>query len=529
MKILVNNKWRGGFLDYYGSPKEYRLKVLTLKNLEKLEGLYFVRPKSVKLVLNYLIKFGLIAVLRKIRSRLSEQYRNEKYVSYGIGLVMESPTNGKFAPEEMVGFVAPLHPALVERIVLPEEFLVKMAEFTLSQFPSETIYYQSLNNITSYDDVRNYWWKEIRGWSIYSGIKLPKQTLILLKDGLENSLKNTDWNKSELFEIKTASPISETKLNLWTSDVHRLKQKEKSAVLFGYGNYAKTTILPNIKPYLDVQAVHEIDPTQIFFAKNFEKLDASPYPRPEEKYDAYLIAGYHHTHAPLAIHALNKNAYALVEKPITTDKNQLKELLTAMEKTKAGIFVGFHKRYSPFNKLAMKDLDIKAGDPVSYHCIVYEVPQPALYWYNWPSSKSPLVSNGCHWIDHFLYLNNFGEPRSFDVFVAKDGTINVSIELRNGAVFTMAFTDKGSNYIGVQDYVELRTKNATAKIINDSQYVSENEKGIIRRKKINKMENYKIMYSEIGKKIAANEKGDSLKSVKISGGLILALEDKLRF
>lgn len=287
--------------------------------------------------------------------------------------------------------------------------------------------------------------------------------------------------------------------------------------------------MPNVKHYLTVDCIHEIDPTQIPINANYtKKWDTSPDLRKDEYYDVFLIAGFHHTHAPLAICALQHDIYAVVEKPIVVNNSQLTELLAAMENSTGQLFSCFHKRYVPFNKLDVRDLGLVKGDPVSYHCIVYEVPLPKLHWYRWPNSKSRLVSNGCHWIDHFLYLNNFCKVESSDLFVAKDSTINCSLVLENGAFFTMVLTDNGSRRIGVQDYIELRANGKTVKMINGAEYFAEDRERIIRRVKINKMQSYKIMYQQIGRKIINNEKGDSLHSVKVSAGSIIELENKLR-
>ena len=91
----------------------------------------------------------------------------------------------------------------------------------------------------------------------------------------------------------------------------------------------------------------------------------------------------------------------------------------------------------------LSDLGVAPGEPVSYHCIVYEVPLPELHWYRWPSSRSRLISNGCHWTDHFLLLNGFAEPVAYDVVESSDGMVNVTVELANGAVFTMAHRRPG--------------------------------------------------------------------------------------
>lgn len=518
MKILINNKFKNGFLDYHLGPKEFRIKVIGFKNLQKLEDVYYIRPKSIKLVLNYLKKIGPVAVIRKISSRMRERFRNEKYISLGFGEIIESIDKQIFPSGKIIAFLAPFHPALTERIVLPQELIFEISNFDIPEISQNSIAYQPLENQKIQP---NNWWRDLNGWSIYSGKKITENQKEMISQEVIKNIKNTDWQKTNIIKFQK-SEISETKTD---------KQKSTSkeiGVLFGFGNYAKTIILPNVKKYINIEKIHEIDPTQIYFEKNIS-LDTSPVPRQQEKYGVYFIAGFHHTHAPLAIHALSQNSHAVVEKPVVVNKEQLKKLVQIMEKSSASLFSGFHKRYSPFNNLVFKDLKINLGEPISYHAIAYELPQPSLFWYNWPNSKSPLVANGCHWIDHFLYLNNFSEPKSYDVFLAQNDSINVSVELKNGAFFTMVLADKGSPALGVQDYVELRAKQSTIKIIDDATYIAQDKFGIIRNKKINKMKNYACMYSQISKKIYNREKGDSIKSIEASSGLILSLEEKLQF
>jgi hypothetical protein len=80
LNILAGSKWSSGFLDYYRSESDYRIEVYAMKNLQKIEGMYFVRRNSIRMVFNYLFEVGLKHLIRKIRSRMGEKLRNEKYI-----------------------------------------------------------------------------------------------------------------------------------------------------------------------------------------------------------------------------------------------------------------------------------------------------------------------------------------------------------------------------------------------------------------------------------------------------------------
>lgn len=521
MRVLVGIKWRDDFLDEHRHPEEYRIQVLAWKNLEKLDNLYFIRPKSLRLLWNYWREIGLVEVWRKIVSRSQEQYRNQKYISCGLGRILESADAQKFPMGQIVAFLAPRHSPCLERVVLPSEFLIKVDQSDLPALSASTILYQP---VFTQELVVNLWWVNIRGWSVYSGRVLSYCTSATLMKNVLESIRFTDWHKALILQVPEPSRITEVK----EYSLAKRPLDRKNAVLFGYGNYAKTIILPNLKSYLSIDCIHEIDPTQISLQENLvRKWDTSPSCRDDENYDVFLIAGFHHTHTPLAIQALQRNAYAVVEKPIVVSQTQLTELIKAMQDSTGQLFACFHKRYLPFNELAISDLQIDGDEPINYHCIVYEVPLPELHWYKWQSSKSRLVSNGCHWIDHFLYLNQFAQVRSSNLVIAKDGTINCSVQLENGALLTMVLTDIGSERIGVQDYIELRANDVTIKMINGSSYLAEGKDRIIRRVKINKMQSYKLMYQKIGRKIVADEPGDSLQSVNVSAGLLMTLENQL--
>lgn len=518
MKILVKNKWLDGYLDYYRIKKEYRIKVLAWKNLEKIEDAYYVRPKSFKMVLRYLPVVGFYGLWTKIWSRLREEKRNDKYVSCGIGIIIESGENTDFKINDIVAFIAPFHPRLVERITLPREFIYKIDSNILSDLKDTEIQYFPLQKKSQQEP----WWEEIMAWSIYSGREISDELRYKLQNSLLNEIQNTDWQASIKFSIVSSTQIKEIK-----GEVPLNKNTKKKGVVFGFGNYAKTNIIPFSQDYIDIVTIHEIDPTQIWYP-DASKWDTAPFPRENEKYDVYFVASYNHTHIPITLFALRQGAYAVVEKPIAMDYGELDELMKVLKEVGPRVFTGFQKRYSIFNKWALQDLGVEYGEPISYHSIVYEISQPKYFWYQWPVSRSTFFANGCHQIDHFLYLNNFSKPKDFDIKLLQDNAIEVWIELENGAVFTTVFSEKGSVRIGPRDHIELKVPHHNIRITDNILYLAEDDSHIIRKTRIAKTNSYCNMYKTISKKIANNEDGDSLESLWISTKLMLDLEEKLQ-
>ena len=516
MKAFVGGQWTDGFLDYHRRPGDCRFRVLACLTLAKVEDLYFVRPKSARLVWNYLREISFRDVFRKIVSRRDECLRNEKFLSVGFGSVLDPGVDSNLREGQLVLFVAPAHPMCVERLALPQGLVhpIDVAP-PFDILESEVIHSQSLLVLPAC-------LQELQGWSTYSGTSLPDHQPVF--DAVHTMLmKPSVWINAQRLPVEAnALPLERREQKL--PRAHQRKQ----GVLFGYGNYAKVIVLPNIAPYVDISCIHEIDPMQIPL-REYARFDwdTADDLRLDERYAVYFLTGFHHLHTPLAIKALQSGACAVVEKPVAVDSVQLSKLLDAMTHAKGSLFSGFHKRYQPLNHYAIRDLQLGSGEPVSYHCFVYEVPLPRRHWYRWPNSKSRLVSNGCHWIDHFLFLNNYCEVAWTDLLLAADGTINCSMELNNGAFFTMVLTDQGSQRIGVQDYLELRANGVTVRMSNGAIYEAESSDRILRRLRINKMESYRHMYHSIGQKIAQGLPGDTIESVRISTGAVLNLERQL--
>lgn len=299
-------------------------------------------------------------------------------------------------------------------------------------------------------------------------------------------------------------------------------------ILYGFGNYAKTNIIPYSRPFVNIRTVHEIDPTQIAGAHRVERWESSPFPAENERAEVYFVASYNHTHVPITLHALAQGAYVVVEKPVVMDHDELAEVEVALRKAGRKLFVGFHKRYGLFNRLALEDLKVEPGEPISYHSIVYELIQPEFFWYNWPVSRSTFLSNGCHQVDHFLHLNGFSKPKDAGIKLLQDDAVEVWIELENGASFTTTFSEKGVSRVGPRDHVELKVHGRNVRITDAIRYQSEDNHRIIRRRRIVKTNSYKDMYRTICAKIAANEPGDTIESVLITSKIMLDLEEKLQ-
>jgi predicted dehydrogenase len=516
MIVLVGNKWRRNYLSYFRSPEQLRIRVHAMVNVERICDVYFRPPLSASLLLAYWREVGTVQVLRKVRSRMSERERNEKYISCGIGVISEGTSKRSFFREgTQVGFIAPQHPACLSEIVLSDKLVFALEEMPLFE-GADCVLHTTLE-CNSTERLLS-----MAGWYEQSGRTFTSSDWAGIRTSGMEILRKTRWKGALRLPLsRDASGVERRH-----ASADRIVKPKPTAVLFGYGHYAKTNILPSVKPYCDVRCIHEIDPMQMT-NQAYLSWDTSPGFRAEEHYDVAFLAGYHHTHAPLAVSALERRTRAVVvEKPIATSWSDLEKLESSLNKAPtAQFYCAFQKRYSV---ISLRVRDHFAGhEALSYHCIVYEVPLPERHWYRWPASGSRVLSNGCHWIDHFLYLNNFARPISWDVRSGPEGEVTCMMTLENGAYFTMLLSEQGSGRIGMRDYVEVRSGKYTARITNDRMCELDSPSRIIKVQQQSRTNSYGRMYAEIGRRIRDGLSGDSRHSVMTSARAVLNIHDGL--
>jgi len=492
---------------------QVRIAVNAWVEIARVEDQYIQRAHDLRMVWSYLRHVGPVAVARKIRSRLAETSRNRKVAGAGVGRILDAPGGGGLAEGEWVAFFAPNVTEEPSSVVCDARMVVRASELecAATEEGSET---------GAAFAILAKW----VGWSPYSGVPLDE---IALTRAIGQAVSESPVLRGAVLGRRNELP-GKPEARDRSEASHEPRTGRPTAVLFGFGNYAKTQVLPTLRRRLDLRCIHEIDPQQLAPAARCNvTLDTSPWPREGETYDAWFIAGFHHTHAPLAVHALKQGSYAVVEKPLATSWEQLESLETTLaESGKTRLFGCFQRRYTPMNDWAARDLGVASGEAINYHCIVYEIPLPERHWYNWPNSGSRLTSNGCHWVDHFLFLNGYPELVSYRVQRAGNGDLFVLLEAENGASFSMVLTERGSERLGVRDYVELRANGVTVRMVDQARYEAENSKKVLRRKRLNPSRVYATMYSAAVDLVLNGEEGDDPRTL-LSTKATLLLEDQL--
>lgn len=73
---ILGAEWQDGYLDYYQRQGEVCVAVCAWVVLGDIPGMFFERPKSFRMIWNYVWEIGLLSTFHKIRSRYAERLRN---------------------------------------------------------------------------------------------------------------------------------------------------------------------------------------------------------------------------------------------------------------------------------------------------------------------------------------------------------------------------------------------------------------------------------------------------------------------
>lgn len=501
MYALVGEKWADLWLDEVVGARSARLAVTEWVNLRPVRGGYFERAASARYLLGQFRRLGPMDLLRKVRSRMAERGRNERWVAVGVGRVTHI---GADVPARFLGatvtFVAPRHPAGMERVVLDVALCEPVQGELLPAAPSVagTAIAHARDRPLGVEVEAAI--ADLEGWLPHSGTPAPVAAVAACRQTISRAWSYRRYAGSADVAVRRgASPSS---------------NRPRLAVV-GYGNYAKTVAVPQLSSTLELAAVCDLDPFQMPQADSSRIWSTSFAEIGDDEFDVVLAAGFHHTHVDVAIRALRAGKDVIVEKPIFTTEAQALSLQDAIASSSGRIFFGFQRRYSPFGIFIEQDL--RGSAPRDYHCVVFEEPLPALHWYRWPASGGRMLSNGCHWIDHFLLLNGNSPVEAQGSLHHDEERAMAWIRLANDAIMTMSLTSAGSARLGMRDYIEIRSGKKTVKITDSSRYESENSDRTIRRKRCAPLAAHRAMYADFAQRISTDAAGDSYELALASG------------
>jgi polar amino acid transport system substrate-binding protein len=154
--------------------------------------------------------------------------------------------------------------------------------------------------------------------------------------------------------------------------------------------------------------------------------------------DAVAILTRHRSHARLVRAALAAGKHVFVEKPLCVNYEELNAIREELEKSPAGLTVGYNRRFSALAVDMKQHFRARKG-PMVVHYRVNAGYVPPTHWVHDPAEGgSRVIGEMCHFVDFMQFLTGAQPIRVFAERVAGD---NASVVNNDNVVVTLRFSD----------------------------------------------------------------------------------------
>ncbi len=228
----------------------------------------------------------------------------------------------------------------------------------------------------------------------------------------------------------------------------------------GFGNYAKSMLLPAIKGLDGITLTRVATSTGLSADNAGEKYGfASVATDPETIFtaddtDTIFIATRHDSHADYAQRALQAGKNVFVEKPLAMTLEELDRVIEAAEAAPGLLTVGFNRRFAPMIRDAKAALKTAAGPKMMlYRINAGEIPSDS--WIQRGEGGGRIVGEVCHFVDTLAYLAG-SLPTEAQAIALSDRVDAVSILLRfaDGSTGTILYSSVGDPSVP-KEYLEV--------------------------------------------------------------------------
>ena len=259
-------------------------------------------------------------------------------------------------------------------------------------------------------------WTENRNFqAILTAIEngsLDVKSLITEQVALEDYLSiYKDMNAAGSIASVLEYPINEEKeerVTIKLSEAHSISKKGKIAVI-GAGNFTQATIMPALAkagaPVKYLLSSGGLSSSLLakkynvpYSSTSFEDVLA------DSDVSHALITTQHNLHAGMTIQALNAGKDVFVEKPLALKREELTEIIEAVNRNKKTVVVGFNRRFSPHIQKMKKLLGNTPGPMNVVATMNAGFIPPEVWVHDMKSGGGRILGEACHYIDLISYL-----------------------------------------------------------------------------------------------------------------------------
>ncbi|MCK5645976.1 MAG: bi-domain-containing oxidoreductase [Anaerolineales bacterium] len=224
--------------------------------------------------------------------------------------------------------------------------------------------------------------------------------------------------------------------------------------VIGAGNFAKSTLLPNLRGMdgLELVAIasarglkssHAADRYGFGYAatENEQILQ-------DQSINTIAILTRHDLHAALTVAGLSAGKNVFCEKPLALDIDQLEDVKQALNETDKLLMVGFNRRFASLSKALKRFIESTPGPKV----MTYRInagPLPSNHWlYDPVEGGGRIIGEACHFIDFLTYIANALPIKVRTIGVGSDvpdheDNVIIALDFADGSIGSISYLASG--------------------------------------------------------------------------------------
>lgn len=224
--------------------------------------------------------------------------------------------------------------------------------------------------------------------------------------------------------------------------------------MIGAGNFAKSTLLPNLRGMDGLELV------AIASARGLKSSHAADrygfgYAATEteqilqdQSINTIAILTRHDLHAALTVAGLSAGKNVFCEKPLALDLDQLEDVNQALNETDKLLMVGFNRRFASLSKALKRFIESTPGPKV----MTYRInagPLPSNHWlYDPVEGGGRIIGEACHFIDFLTYIANALPIKVRTIGVDSDmpdheDNVIIALDFADGSIGSISYLASG--------------------------------------------------------------------------------------
>ena len=240
----------------------------------------------------------------------------------------------------------------------------------------------------------------------------------------------------------------------------RPKDPPNGIAFIGFGNYARSVLLPAIRATMQTTLTTVVTSSGISadHAANkygFSKSATDPsLALSDPDTDIVFIATRHNTHATLAAQALHAGKHVFCEKPLALAEEELADVTAAARRTDRILTVGFNRRFAPLLQDAKAALRPRTG-PLA---MLYRINAGQIasdHWTQRAEGGGRILGEVCHFVDTLSWL---ADSLPVEIYAADarghNDVVSVVLRFAGGSTGTIVYTALGDTAVA-KEYIEV--------------------------------------------------------------------------